>query len=149
MKGIGMSHPFDTVTGGRATSGGAASSPALTAASLPLTNPDGHGWSESECGDYIEILVRIDAGIVTAAGFHIQGCAFTVICGRAAAALIRDKTIADARRSTSPELIESALGGLPDANRHCAELASNAVSEALIDAAANMSEPWKKPYRLY
>jgi NifU-like protein involved in Fe-S cluster formation len=124
-------------------------STSLTAASHPIPNPDGQGASESECGDHIEILVRLDGGVVTEAGYYIQGCAFTVVCGRAAAALIRGKTISEARRATSPEGIEAALGGLPDANRHCSELASNAVSEALIDAAANMSEPWKKPYRSY
>lgn len=133
---------------GMATSGGGATGPALTGASRPIPNPDGRGSSESDCGDYIEILVRLNAGVVTDVGYDIQGCAFTVICGRAAAALIRGRTIADARRATRPESIDTALGGLPDANRHCTRLASDAVAEALIDAAAHMSEPWKKPYRL-
>jgi NifU-like protein involved in Fe-S cluster formation len=142
-----MASAFDIESRG-ATSGSGVSSPALTAASQPISNPDGHGWCESECGDFVEILVRLDAGIVTDSGFHIQGCAFTVVCGRAAAALVRGKTLAEARRATRPECIEAALGGLPDANRHCSELASNAVAEALIDAASHISEPWKKPYRL-
>jgi nitrogen fixation protein NifU and related proteins len=144
-----MTRSFDMNAGGLTSSGGGMSSSTLTAASQPIPNPDGRGWCESECGDLIEIFVRLDAGIVTESGFHIQGCAFTVVCGRVAAALIRGKTISEARRATRPENIEAALGGLPEPNRHCAELAANAVGEALIDAASHMSEPWKKPYRLY
>ena len=144
-----MGSPYDMHSGGVATSGGGTSGSALTAASQPIPRPDGRGCCASECGDSIEILVRLDAGIVTESGFLIEGCAFTVVCGRAAAALIRGKTISEARRATTPECIEAALGGLPDANRHCAQLASSAVAEALIDAASHMSEPWKKPYRMY
>jgi len=141
-----MARPFDNDVG-RATSGGGGSAPALTASSAPIANPDGHGRSETECGDSIEIFLALDAGIVTRAGYRIEGCAFTLVCGRAAAELARGKTLAEARRATRPEEIEAALGGLPEGNRHCAELASEAVAEALIDAAANMREPWKKHYR--
>ena len=141
-----MVRSFD-IDVGQATSGGGASASPLTASSAPMANPDGYGRCESECGDAVEIFVALDAGVVTDAGYRVSGCAFTLVCGRAAASLLRGKTLAEARRTTRPEDIEAALGGLPEANRHCAELASNAVSEALVDAAANMQEPWKKHYR--
>jgi NifU-like protein involved in Fe-S cluster formation len=141
-----MGRSFD-IEVGSATSGGGPSASALTTSSLPTREPDGYGRSESDCGDTVEIFVVLDAGVVAEAGYRIQGCAFTLVCGRAAADIVRGKTIAEARRTTRPEHIEAALGGLPEANRHCAELASNAVSEALVDAAANMQEPWKKHYR--
>ena len=141
-----MARTFDIETG-PATSGGGQTASALTASSLPMAEPDGQGRCESDCGDVVEIFVAVDAGVVTEAGYRIQGCAFTLVCGRAAAELVRGKTLAEARRATRPEQIDAALGGLPEANRHCAELASNAVSEALVDAAANMQEPWKKHYR--
>jgi nitrogen fixation protein NifU and related proteins len=141
-----MGSKFD-IDAGTATSGGGQSASTLTASSIPMNEPDGYGQCESECGDSVEIFIALDAGVVTDAGYRIQGCAFTLICGRAAASLLRGKTLAEARRTTRPEDIEAALGGLPEANRHCAELASKAVSEALVDAAANMREPWKKHYR--
>jgi nitrogen fixation NifU-like protein len=141
-----MGRPFD-IDVGQATSGGKTSAPALTASSANIANPDGRGRSESECGDSIEILLALDAGVVTQAAYRIEGCSFTLVCGRVAAELARGKTLAEARRATRPEDIEAALGGLPEGNRHCAELASEAVAEALTDAAANMREPWKKHYR--
>lgn len=141
-----MGHPFD-IDVGPATSGVGTSPSALSASSIPMKEPDGYGRRESDCGDSIEIFVALDAGVVTEAGYRIQGCAFTLVCGRAAASLVRGRTLAEARRATRPEDIEAALGGLPEANRHCARLASDAVGEALTDAAANMQEPWKKHYR--
>jgi NifU-like protein involved in Fe-S cluster formation len=141
---MGRSFEIDV---GQATSGGGTNSSQLTASSVPMANPDGYGRCQSDCGDAVEIFVALDAGVVTDAGYRVSGCAFTLVCGRAAAALVRGKTLAEARRTTLPEHIEAALGGLPEANRHCAVLASNAVSEALVDAAANMQEPWKKHYR--
>ena len=125
----------------------AAGGSTLTAASAPIHRPDGYGRAESECGDTIEISVAVDAGVITRSAFQLTGCAFTLLCGRAAAEIIPGKTIAEARRLTAPALIAAALEGLPEANAHCAELASQAVAEALTDAAANTVEPWKKHYR--
>jgi NifU-like protein involved in Fe-S cluster formation len=141
-----MGRSFD-MEPGPATSGGGPSGSALNSSSIPMSDPDGYGRAESDCGDAIEIFVALDAGVVVEAGYRIEGCAFTVVCGRAAATLIRGKTLAEARRASASEQIEAALGGLPAANRHCAKLASDAVAEALVDAAANMREPWKRHYR--
>jgi nitrogen fixation NifU-like protein len=141
-----MGRTFD-LDGGPATSGVGASPSALTASSIPMKEPDGYGRRAGECGDTVEIFVALDAGVVVESGYRIRGCAFTLVCGRAAASLVRGKTLSEARRTTRPVDIEAALGGLPEANRHCAELAAAAIADALTDAAANMREPWKQHYR--
>jgi NifU-like protein involved in Fe-S cluster formation len=141
-----MGSSIDGKTGPQARGRGAGGS-TLTAMSAPIAKPDGYGRAESECGDTIEIAVAVDAGVITESAFRLSGCAFTLLCGRAAAEIIPGKTISEARRMTSPELIAAALDGLPEANAHCAALASSAVAEALTDAAANMVAPWKKHYR--
>ena len=55
-------------------------------------------------------------------------------------------TIADAKHITQQCLID-ALGGLPEANEHCALLAANTLQEAIRDYTAIKKEPWKKAYR--
>ena len=119
----------------------------VTASTEALRHPDGVGKQVSDCGDTIEIQIALDKQILKHVSYSVHGCAFTLVSARAAVALIRGKTIEEARSVAQPETIDNALGGLPEHNKHCTELAAEAAQEAIRNAVINSREPWKKLYR--
>ncbi|HXP78535.1 MAG TPA: iron-sulfur cluster assembly scaffold protein [Verrucomicrobiae bacterium] len=82
------------------------------------------------CGDILELSARLEAGRIAEARFRTRGCVTAVACSSLLTELLRGKTPAEARAITS-EQISEALGGLPQATLHGAQLARDAV-EALL-----------------
>ena len=119
----------------------------LTARTGAMPEADGYGRRESDCDDTIEIFLRMDGYTIAETSFLVRGCIFTLACGRAAAALAKGKTLAEARVATEPQAIVDALGGIPEENFHAAQLASDAAADAIADAALSIREPWRKVYR--
>jgi nitrogen fixation protein NifU and related proteins len=111
-----------------------------------IPSPDGFGSTTSACGETIEIRLKVKDGKITDASFWTNGCSATVACGSKASELIKGEDIAQAL-ATSQDDILKALGGLPEGNHHCAQLAANAVKAAVLDYMDIRKEPWKKAYR--
>jgi nitrogen fixation NifU-like protein len=82
------------------------------------------------CGDILELSVRIEAGRIAEARFRTRGCVTALACSSLLTELLRGKTPAEARSITS-EQISEALGGLPQATLHGAQLARDAVQAFL------------------
>jgi nitrogen fixation protein NifU and related proteins len=82
------------------------------------------------CGDILELSVRIDGGRIAEARFRTRGCVTALACSSLLTELLRGKTPAEARTITS-EQISDALGGLPPATMHGAQLARDAVQAML------------------
>jgi nitrogen fixation protein NifU and related proteins len=112
-----------------------------------LEDPDGYARVQGTCGDVMEMSVRMDGDVVAACGFQTDGCGTTVVCGSAATWLARNRTFVDALGAVSARGILELLGGLPEADVHCAELAAETLRRALADHLANKGSPWKKSYR--
>ncbi|MCP4603967.1 MAG: iron-sulfur cluster assembly scaffold protein [Proteobacteria bacterium] len=112
-----------------------------------IKEPDGYGEKISECGDTIKLFLTIQQGVVKDVSYEVNGCTFTLACAHAVAQLARGKAVNEVARSTSPERIDELTGGLPEANKHCAEFASEAMAEALKDAVIGQRDSWRKLYR--
>src|ERR1700719_2097010 len=82
------------------------------------------------CGDILELSIRMDQGRVAEARFRTRGCVTAMACSSLLTELLRGKTLAEARGIT-PEQLSEALGGLPPATFHAAQLARDAV-QALV-----------------
>jgi nitrogen fixation NifU-like protein len=82
------------------------------------------------CGDILELSVRMEAGRIAEARFRTRGCVTALACSSLLTELLRGKTPAEARAITS-EQISEALGGLPQATLHGAQLARDAVQALL------------------
>ena len=82
------------------------------------------------CGDILELSARVDAGRIAEARFRTRGCVTALACSSLLTELLRGKTPAEARAITS-EQISDALGGLPPATLHGAQLARDAVQALL------------------
>ncbi len=110
------------------------------------TLADGYGRDMSDCGDLIEFYLNIENDLVSNVTCRVRGCNNAKISARAAGMLVKNQSIQNAMKLASPETIND-LAKLPEPNRHCADLASNAMKTALKNAASNAREPWRKLYR--
>jgi nitrogen fixation NifU-like protein len=82
------------------------------------------------CGDLLELSVRMEAGCIAEARFRTLGCVTAMACSSLLTELLHGKTPAEARTIT-PEQMSEALGGLPPATFHGAQLARDAVHALL------------------
>jgi len=82
------------------------------------------------CGDVLELAIKMDAGRISAIRFRAKGCVPTMACASAATELARGKA-ATAASAISKDEIVRAVGGLPSASGHAAQLAIDALRTAL------------------
>jgi len=95
-----------------------------------MATPDAYGSVHGECGDTMEMYLRLDDGRIAEATFITDGCAPTVACGSKLTTMVQGMSLAKAAEITSEELI-AALDGLPAEHTHCAVLAVNTLREAI------------------
>jgi tRNA-specific 2-thiouridylase len=86
------------------------------------------------CGDLVRVSVRVEGDRVVDAGFEASGCGATIAAGSAAVALVHGATLVDAARVGTAAVAEE-LGGLSAGKRHAADLAADALHQALGGAA--------------
>jgi tRNA-specific 2-thiouridylase len=91
------------------------------------------------CGDLVTVRVVVRDGVVADAGFEASGCGAAQAAGSAAVDLVRGETIFAAAR-VGARAISAELGGLSVGKLHAADLASDALHQAL-GAAVARAEP--------
>lgn len=91
-------------------------------ATVEVTNP--------VCGDVLRLAVRVSEGCIADARFKAQGCVAAIASSSVLTDLLAGKSLADARAVT-PQQISDALGGLPPATFHAAQLCCDAVAALL------------------
>jgi nitrogen fixation NifU-like protein len=87
--------------------------------------------SNPVCGDVLRLSIGIENGRINAARFKVQGCVAAIASGSALTEMLIGKSPAEARLVTS-QTISEALGGLPPATLHAAQLCADAVA-ALVN----------------
>jgi len=96
-------------------------------ATVEVTNP--------VCGDVLRLSVRTENGRISAARFKTQGCVAAIAASSVLTEMLTGQTPAEARTIT-PQKISEALGGLPPATFHAAQLCADAVAELARKLAA-------------
>ena len=93
--------------------------------------------SNPVCGDVIRLSLQVRDERIAEIRFKAKGCVPSMACGSALTELALGKTVSEARQLKREELI-AAVGGVPPASSHAAQLALDALSAALnqITAAA-------------
>jgi nitrogen fixation NifU-like protein len=97
-----------------------------------LDNPDGQGVAVGQCGDSVEVSLRIDEGAIADIKVLPRGCVYTLVCASAMSELARGRNL-DQALELEPQDVVAALGGLPEDHIHCARLAVNTLGEAVAD----------------
>lgn len=82
------------------------------------------------CGDVLRLAARVEGGRVVAARFKIMGCVTATACGSLLTEWMQNQPLAALERITYQSISE-ALGGLPPATLHGAQLAQDALRALL------------------
>ena len=91
---------------------------------IEMTNP--------VCGDVMKLWVVVQNGRIRDVKFKTAGCVPAVACGSWLTETIAGKPLAELSTLT-PEAIEAALGGLPQASKHAAVLAADTLKRLLVE----------------
>jgi len=102
-----------------------------------IENENGYASNTGQCGDTIEIWLKVANEVIEEIAFKSDGCEITQASGSMVTELAKGKSISDALKINPLQLID-ALGGLPDDHIHCAYLATNALHEAIKNFIKNM-----------
>jgi nitrogen fixation protein NifU and related proteins len=95
-----------------------------------IESPDGFEKVTGTDGHTMEIYLKVNNGIIADSSFQTDGCKAYIASGDMVAEMVKGKSIDNAGKLTSKDIID-ALDGLPKENEHCAQLAANALKEAL------------------
>jgi len=90
------------------------------------------GAAVGQCGDSIEVSLRIERGAIADIRVLPRGCVYTLVCASAMSELARGRNL-DQALEIEPQDLVAALGGLPEDHMHCARLAVNTLGEAIAD----------------
>jgi nitrogen fixation NifU-like protein len=86
--------------------------------------------SNPVCGDILRLAVRIEKGHIVTARFRTEGCVASIASSSVLTDLLAGKSATEAQGIT-PQDISDALGGLPPATFHAAQLCVDAVKALL------------------
>jgi nitrogen fixation NifU-like protein len=85
------------------------------------------------CGDVLQLAVRVEEGRIAEVRFKAQGCVPAMACGSLLTTLMEGKPLEELSKIT-PEKITEAIGGLPEASTHAAQLAVDTLKRLLAEA---------------
>jgi nitrogen fixation NifU-like protein len=91
--------------------------------------------SNPVCGDILKLSARIADGHIAEARFLCRGCTTSIACASVLTEHLSGRTLAEVRSITA-ETLSEALGGLPPATFHGAQLAVDAVCALLQNLAS-------------
>ena len=97
-----------------------------------MDDADGHGLLTGNCGDTMQIFLKIENESVRAATYLTDGCGSSGVCGSLAAELSLGKTPDELMDFTGGKILD-VLGVFPEEDRHCAFLAAETVKDAIGD----------------
>ncbi len=97
-----------------------------------LGEPHGRATGVGQCGDSVEVSLKVADGAIAEVRALPMGCLYTQVCASALCELAAGRSLEGAL-AIEPEDIERLLDGLPEDHRHCARLAVNTMGEAIED----------------
>jgi nitrogen fixation protein NifU and related proteins len=101
-----------------------------------LENPDASMQIENPaCGDVLKLTLRLSFGQIAEIRFQAKGCVAAMACASALTELALGKSPAQAR-ALRIETLLAAVGGLPPASQHGAQLALDTLDAALNQLAS-------------
>jgi nitrogen fixation NifU-like protein len=87
-----------------------------------IESPDSHARITGVCGDTIEMSLSVRDERIFEVKFITDGCGFTVACANYVARMAKGKSIEEALM-IEPDDVDRYFEGLPEENKHCAQLA--------------------------
>lgn len=97
-----------------------------------MKQPDGSAKVTGNCGDTMEIGLRIDQGKVVETHTWTDGCSMSKQCVDSTARIVLNKPVEQIREYNMTHIIEE-VGRVSDDHLHCAQLAEITLQKALDD----------------
>ncbi len=98
-----------------------------------IPDADGVGLiGDPLCGDYLRIYIKVEEELLADISFEVYGCPAAIATGSVFTELAKGKPLEEAMEISDLDIVE-ALGGLPDSKMHCVDMATSALSQAVID----------------
>jgi nitrogen fixation NifU-like protein len=96
-----------------------------------VPDPDASAEVENPvCGDVLRLTLKVHDRQIAKVGFKAKGCVPVMACGSALSEMVCGKTVLQARETQREDVI-AAVGGVPSASTHAAQLAVDALRAAL------------------
>jgi len=96
-----------------------------------IAQPDAFAQIENPvCGDVLKLTLKVGDGRILEARFKAKGCVPAMACASLLTELIAGKSV-DEACTLRREDLAAAIGGLPQASAHAAQLALDALTAAL------------------
>ena len=95
-----------------------------------LEGADGYAKLTGDCGDTMEMYIKIHEGKVDQVGYFTDGCSSSSIAGSFAAELATGKGFTEVLDLRGQDVLNK-VGRFPEAEEHCAHLAIRTLQEAL------------------
>ena len=97
-----------------------------------MEDADGFARMAGQCGDTMQVWLKINSGVVTDATFMTDGCSNAIASCSMVTELAKGKGAVESRNIEQQDILD-ALGGLPEEGKHCAILAANTLKAAIED----------------
>ncbi len=98
-----------------------------------INDANGEGkFGDPDCGDALEIYIRVKNNLIDDISFLVFGCPASVATSSMVTVLVKGKTLEEALKITEDDIIQ-ALGGLPENKKHCSNLGVKALKNAIED----------------
>jgi tRNA-specific 2-thiouridylase len=106
--------------------------------SLPMPRYVGHAGNPPGQGPFIEVHLSLSPAGQILSAFRTYGCPACIACSQTVCALVRGKSLAEAR-AVGESTLKERVGELPRAKRHCIGFALEALNHALdaVEAGAH------------
>ncbi len=95
-----------------------------------IPGADSYARLTGECGDTMEMYIKIRNDRIEKAGYMTDGCSSSSIAGSFAVELAMDKSFEEVLDLQGTDVLEM-IGRFPEAEEHCAHLAIRTLQEAL------------------
>ena len=109
-----------------------------------LSDADGTAEVENPvCGDIVRLTLKLQNDRIVDVRFKAKGCVPAMACASAVTELVRGKSVQQAQALRRDEIV-SAVGGLPQASAHAAQLALDVLNAALRTTHPKLTKPQGK-----
>ena len=95
-----------------------------------IDHPDGYAKITGDCGDTVEIFLRVKNGKIEESKFNTDGCMFSIAACSAATEMAEGKTVPECI-GINQSAILGRLEKMPKDHEHCALLAAMVMQKAL------------------
>jgi len=89
------------------------------------------------CGDILELALKVEGNCISEIRFRAKGCVPAMACGSLITEMAAGKMISEAKAIQRAALVQ-AIGGLPEASGHAAQLAVDALRSLLEKTISNV-----------